>query len=105
MVSPVEEPCLPVTFASPKVENFGVTAPGDKNVRWLDVAMYDAFAMCPIEPIRDFDSERQCVFRLQGTPGDTMLQSHAVEELHHHEGTSIFFTDVVNRADVGMVQR
>ena len=34
-----------------------------------------------------------------------MLQGHAVEELHRDEGATIFFADVVNGADVGMIER
>src|SRR5581483_6970640 len=33
-----------------------------------------------------------------------MLQRHAVEKLHHHEHATVFFADVVDGADVGMVQ-
>jgi hypothetical protein len=34
-----------------------------------------------------------------------VLQGHAVKELHDHERTPIFLADVVNGADVRMVQR
>ena len=66
--------------------------------------MHDAFAMCRIERVGNLNSKQQCVFRLQLSPSDTVLQRHAVEKLHDHEGTSGFLADVVNRADVGMVQ-
>ena len=33
-----------------------------------------------------------------------MLQCRAFQVLHHHEATSIFLVNVVNGADVGMVQ-
>ena len=33
-----------------------------------------------------------------------MIQGYAVEELHHHEGATVFLTDVMNGADVGIVQ-
>ena len=81
-----------------------MTTLGDKNVCWLYVAMHDAFAMCRIECVSNLNPERQGVFRLQWAPSDAVLQRHAVEKLHRHEGATIFLTDVVNRADVGMVQ-
>ena len=34
-----------------------------------------------------------------------MFECLAFEELHDHEGPAIFLADVVNGADVGMVQR
>ena len=36
---------------------------------------------------------------------DEVLQSYSIEELHHHEGAAIFFADVVNGANVWMVER
>src|SRR5215472_4634896 len=81
-----------------------MAALSDKNVRWLDVTMHDAFPMCCIERISNLNSERQGVFHLQRPPRDAVLQRHAVEKLHNHEGASSFLADVVNGADVGMVQ-
>ena len=40
-----------------------------------------------------------------GLPGDAVLQRHAVQKLHGDEGLAVLLADVVNRADVGMVQR
>ena len=59
-------------LGQPKVEYLGVTALSNKNIRWLDVAMHDAFAMRGIERISNLNSERQCVFRLQWPPSDAM---------------------------------
>src|ERR1700722_265972 len=33
-----------------------------------------------------------------------MLQGHAVQKFHGDEGLAVFVADVVNRADVGMIQ-
>ena len=38
-------------------------------------------------------------------PGDQVLQRHAIQELHGDEHAAVFFADVINGADVGMVQR
>jgi hypothetical protein len=35
---------------------------------------------------------------------DGVIQGYAVEELHHHEGAAVFLSDVMNDADVGVVQ-
>ena len=42
--------------------------------------------------------------QFQGAAGDQMFKRGAVEELHDEEGASIVLADVVNRADVGMIQ-
>ena len=41
----------------------------------------------------------------QRTAGDRVLQGHAIQKLHGDEGLAILFADVVNGADVGMVER
>ena len=38
-------------------------------------------------------------------PGDAMLQRHAVEKLHGDEGLAIVLSDLVDGADVGMIER
>ena len=43
-------------------------------------------------------------FRFQRTPRDAVLQRHAVQKLHGDERTALLLANVVNRADVGVVQ-
>src|SRR5215471_21180614 len=88
-----------------EVENLGVTPLGDKDIRGLDVAMHDAFAVCRIERVGNLNSERQDVFRLQWTASDAVLQRHAIQELHNHEGTAIFLANVMDGADIRMIER
>ena len=88
-----------------EVENLGVPAPRDENVRRLDVAMNDALAVRRIQRVGHFGSEIEQQLVLHRTPGDAMLQRYAVEEFHHHEDAAVFFADVVNSADIGMIQR
>ena len=40
-----------------------------------------------------------------GTPGDHVLQGHALEILHGDKRLAVLLANVVNGADVGMVQR
>ena len=88
-----------------EVENLGVPAPGDEDVRRLDVAMNDALAVRRIQRVGHFGREIEQQFVLHRTPADAMLQRHAVEKLHDHEDAAVFLADVVNGADVGMIQR
>ena len=40
-----------------------------------------------------------------GRPCDAVFQRRAVEELHHDEGPAVFLANVVDGADVGMIER
>ena len=42
--------------------------------------------------------------RFQGPPGDAVLESHAVEILHGDEGMAVLLADVVDGADVGVIE-
>ena len=92
-------------FRQAEVENLGVSALGDENVGGLDVAMDDAFAVRGVERVGDFDGEAEQDIHFERTAGDAMLQGQAVEILHGDEGLAVLFADVVDGADVGMVQR
>ena len=43
----------------PEIKDFGVPVPGHKNVRRLDVAVNDTLSVRGIQPIGDFDCQRQ----------------------------------------------
>ena len=81
-----------------------MSALGDENVGGLDVAMDDVFAVRGVESVGDFDGEAEQDVHFEGTSGDAVLEGQAVEVLHGDEGLSVFFADVVDGADVGMIQ-
>ena len=78
---------------------------GYENVRGLDVAMHDALGMRGVERIGDLNAERKQSVEFHRAPCDHVLQRRAVEEFHHDEGAAILLADVVNGADVGMIER
>jgi hypothetical protein len=82
-----------------------VAAAGDEQIGRLDVAVDDPGGVRSLERVGDFDRERQQQIDLERAPGDAMLQRRPVEELHHEECAAVLFADVVDSADVGMVQR
>ncbi len=88
-----------------EVENLGVAALGDEKVGGLDVAVDNAFAVGRVERIGDFDAQRENRLQFHGAPGDEVLERDAVEELHDEEGAAALLANVVDGADVGMVQR
>ena len=87
-----------------KVKNFGVAAFGDKNIGGLDVAVNDVFGVRSIERVGDFDGESEEVFDIHGAAVDAVLERLPIKEFHGDEGVAILLADIVNRADVGMVQ-
>jgi hypothetical protein len=64
----------------------------------------DAFGVGGIERVRNFDGEVEQAVKLHGTASDEVLQSLAFEALHGDEGLAVFFSDIVDGADVGMVE-
>src|SRR5208283_4764363 len=51
-----------------------------------------------------FDGKREESFDFQRTPRYAVLQRHAVEKLHGNEGMTVLLANVVDGADVGVVQ-
>ena len=77
---------------------------GDENVGGFDVPMDDPRRMRRIERVGDLNGKRQEQIGFQWTSGDAVLQHYAIQILHGDEGLPIVLADVVDRADVGMVQ-
>jgi hypothetical protein len=57
-----------------------------------------------VEALGDVDGDGEKRFELHRAAGDGVLERLAVEKFHGDEGLAGFFADVVNRADVGMIQ-
>jgi hypothetical protein len=56
-----------------EIENLGVSAFGDKNIRGLDVAVNDALGVRGVERVGDFDGEREYRLGLQRTAADLVF--------------------------------
>src|SRR5579863_2393136 len=91
-------------FGETEIENFGVAAPGDENVGGLDIAVDDAFRVCGIESFSDLQGDVEEALEFDRLASDDVLESGAIEKFHGDEGAAIFFADVVNGADVGVVE-
>ena len=87
-----------------EVEDFGVSAVRDKDVSGLNIAMNDSFGVRGIEGVGDLDSQRDQCFQFHGTPGGAVLQRRAFQKLHGNKRFPILFADVIDSADVGMIQ-
>ena len=77
---------------------------GDENIGGLDVAMNDVFAMSGIERFGNLDGEVEEPLEVHRLAGYGVLQSLAVQILHGDERAAIFRSDIVDSADIGMIQ-
>ena len=91
-------------FRQAEVENLCVAPPRNEDVCGLDVAMDNAFGVSSIQSTRNLDCQRQKSLGFHGTPRNAVLQRHAVQKLHGDERLAILFVNLVNRANVGMVE-
>jgi|ERR1017187_517745 hypothetical protein len=80
-------------------------------VRWSEstprvarVAVHDAFGVGGVEGVGNLDGDIEETVELHGTAGDEVLESLALETLHRDEGLAVFFSDIVDGADIGMVE-
>jgi hypothetical protein len=88
-----------------EIENLRVAASGDEQVRRLDIAVDDSGVVRRLESVGDLDGHRQQQVDIERVPSDAVLQRRPFETFHHQERAAILFADIVNDADVGVVQR
>ena len=77
---------------------------GDENVRWLDVAIDNACGVSGIEGVSDFIGEQEKDFRFKRTPCKALIERNAIQKLHCDERLPVLLANIVNGADVRMVQ-
>ena len=88
-----------------EVEDLRVSALGDEDVGGLDIAVHDAFGVGGVERVRNLDAQREQLLGFERAARDQVLERHAVEKFHGDEGSAFVLADVVNRADVRMIER
>ena len=92
-------------FRKSEIQNLGVPALVDEDVRRLDVAMNDALCVGRIQPLGHIDGDLEDLLGLHGAALDEVLEGLPFQELHGDERPSVVGADLVNGADVGMIQR
>src|SRR6266478_7971411 len=88
-----------------EIENLRLTSIRDEDVRWLDVPMDDALRMCRVESVGNLNAQIEHRFDLQRLAIDPMPERLPLQQFHGDEGSPIGLVNLVDRADVGMVQR
>src|SRR5207248_10810672 len=76
----------------------------DKNVGWFDVPMDDPLRMGGVERVRDLDAQIEHHLDLQWFSSDLVLEGFPFQVLHGDEGLSFIFPNVVNRADIRVIE-
>ena len=66
--------------------------------------MNDPSGVSRVQCVGDIDGEREKHFHFQRTPSDAVFQGRAVQKLHGDEGLAILLTDVINGANIRMIQ-
>ncbi len=82
-----------------------MAATGDEQIRRLDIAVDDPGVVRRLESVGDLDRRRQQQVDIERVPSNTVLQRCPFEAFHHQERAAVLFADVMNGADVGVVQR
>src|SRR5581483_2440212 len=88
-----------------EVQHLSLPARRNENVCRLDVAVDYAGGMRCIQGIGNLDRKRQNRVQLQGPASDAVLERTAFQKLHGNEVLAVVTADVVNGADVRMVER
>src|SRR5262245_39857561 len=89
----------------PKVENLGNAAPGDEDVRRLDVPMNDTLRVSRVESVCDLDAKVEHRFDLQWLALDAAFQGFALQKLHGDERFALMLFNLIDCADIRMVKR
>ena len=92
-------------FGETKIKNLGGAALGDEEVGGLDVAVDDIFGVSGVESVGNFDGKCKERVEFHGAAGDAMLERGALQKFHSDEGLAVLFADIVDGADVGVIER
>ena len=77
---------------------------GNKNIGRLDVAMHDAPAVSSVKSVRYLHPQVEQFVNVQWLSANPVLQRLTFEHLHGDEGSSILLANIVDGANVRMVQ-
>src|SRR5580704_7217525 len=86
-----------------KVQHLRPSALGNKNIRGLDIAMDDAFAVRIVQRVRNRNRNLKQLLKLPWPSRDRVFQSLPIEKLHGDERLPLMLSNLVNGADIGMI--
>jgi len=92
-------------FCQPEIENLRLPSIRHEDVRRFDVSMDDAFRVCRIYSVGDLDAQIGHRFDFQRLASDHVSEGLPLKQFHGDKGSSIGLVNLVDRADVRVVQR
>ena len=87
-----------------EVEHLGVTAFGEKDVCGLDIAMSDALGVRFLQGVGNLDRVLERLVERDGAGLQPIRERLALQVLHDEVRDAVLFTDVIERANVGMIE-
>src|SRR5215469_16760090 len=82
-----------------------MAAVGYKNVGGLDIAMKDPFAVGCVQSICHLNTQRERSRDIERLSANVLTKGLALEKFHHQKGMATGFSDIVDSADIGMIER
>ena len=95
---------VPRQLGQSEVQDLGLTALGDEKIGRFDVAVNDAFGVRGVERVRDFHRQVQQLLDRQRPGFNNVLEGLALHQLHGDERLPVVLADLMDGADVGMVE-
>src|SRR5271167_387937 len=92
------------TSSPPISSSRSVATLRDEDIGGLDVAVNDPFRVRCVKSIRHFYRDLKQAIHFHRLARNQVLQCCAIEILHDDECLPVLLADIVNRADVGMIQ-
>lgn len=87
-----------------KIEDFDVAATRDKDIPRLDIAVNDALGVRCVEPFGNLHRKIEKFVEFEWFASDALPQRLSLEELHRKEIPAADLSNLVDGADIGMVQ-
>src|SRR5579864_9614632 len=91
-------------FGQPEVENLYRARSGDNDISRLNVAMNHSFRVSSRKRFGNLNPQLGDLITVQYAPDNVFLERSAVQVFHRDEQVALALVDVVNGADVGMIQ-
>ena len=88
-----------------EVDDLDLSARGQQDVGALDVAVYNAFLVRGLQALRRLGRDVEGFVERQGTAADLLVEAGALDVGHRDEDLAVDLVDLMNRADVGMIDR
>ena len=95
---------LDESLRQPEVEDLGHSLIRDEDVRRLDVPMHDAGFVRDLEGVGQLGRYVDDLLGVGASGRHPVLQRRAFEQLHHQERLALVLAEVVDGADVGVVE-